>query len=149
MATLDVYMRFETAINGVPVTGGSRSTPREITVGDDYIDRRNTLTAATTWDAWLGGSEEAVTSFVFGWVESDVDGVLVEQTCDANNGVGRVQFVNEVRAGIPFVIPIDDSIAAHTADFGAGTADVIDTIRIRNPTGAATDAKVRLVLFSA
>ncbi len=147
MATLRLYQRFEAIIDGAPVAGGDQHIPEEIvTVGDGFVDNRKTLAEGSSWTAWTAGSGDALTSFAFLWIESDLDDVHVELTCDANNGVGRGQFVVNLKADKPFVLCTNSSLANYTANFATGTADVIDTIRIQNPTGTLASANVRVFL---
>lgn len=146
MATLDHYVYFTvTDAAGNVVSGGSRSQPEEITVDGHVKDVTKSLATATTWDAWISGAEESLTDFDFAWVESS-QAVFVELVCDKGAEVGRVVFAKEIPAGIPWPIPTDDAMANYTVDFGTGTEDVIDTIRIRNNSG--TTANVRLVLVT-
>lgn len=129
---------------------GSKSNPKEITVSAPGIDVTKLVAAAETWDVWgfTGGNEQPISDFDLLVIESDYAGVQVELTCDANNGVGREEFVITLVAGLPLVIADDGSIANYTTDFAAGTADVIDRIRVRNPTGAGSSANVRVGIFT-
>ncbi len=147
MATLRIYQRFEAIIDGAPVAGGDQHIPAERdTVGDGFVDNRKVLTESSSWTAWTAGSGDALTQFNFLWIESDLNDVYVELTCDANNGVGRGQFVICLKADKPFVLHSNTSLANYTANFATGTADVIDTIRIQNPTGTGATANVRVFL---
>lgn len=148
MATLRVWNAFEVVIDGRSIAGGSRSNPQEVSVGEPYIDTPKTVAFGTTWDAWGFTTEQPISTFDFLWIESSLDGVLVELTTDANNGVGDELFVVELKADKPFLLFTDTGRANYTADFAAGSADVIDRIRIHNPS-ADTDAVVRLCLFKA
>lgn len=145
MATIDVYVRFETTIDGVPVSGGSRGSPDEIAVSGFQFDATKQLTNGTTWDVWTAGADEPVTDFDFLYISSDQT-VQLEMTCDVGNQVGTEVFVVPVSAGIPYIMAADDSIANYTADFGGGTADVIDQIRVKNASGST--ATVRVVLIT-
>lgn len=147
MATLRLYQRFEANIDGSPVSGGDRHIPHEITtVGDGFVDSRKVIAEGSSWAAWTAASGDALTSFKFLWIESDLDGVQLELTCDANAGIGRVQMVVYLNADKPFVLCSNASIANYTANFGGGTVDVIDTIRVKNPTGTLASANVRVFL---
>jgi hypothetical protein len=145
--SLKLITRFDLTVNGVDYEGGSVDSAVTISGAGDTLDLRKTIGTTTTWDAWSSGAEEPLTDFDFMWVESELDGVLVEMTTDANAGVGREEFVVELNANIPFILGTDTGQANYTADFAAATADVIDQIRIRNPDGSST-AAVRLFLFS-
>ncbi len=88
-----------------------------------------------------------ISDFDFACIETDLDGVLVELTCDKGNENGTMVFVQGIISGLPYFIPSNVSRALYTADFGSGVADVIDRIRIRNPN-VSTAANVRLALFT-
>ncbi len=144
--TLRIYDYWEVDTpQGEKVSGGSRSSPTEVSVDGLVSDESKSLATATTWDAWISGTEEGLTDFDFFWMKADQD-VRVELVCDANNGVGREEFALLIEANTPFRIIYDDALALYTLDFAAGTADVIDTIRIRNESGET--AVIRRVLIT-
>lgn len=146
MATLRVYDYWEvTDAQGIKFQGGSRSAPIEIEVTPVVDDRTKSLATATTWDAWITGAEEALTEFDFFWMIADQD-VRVELTVDKGNEVGDEVIALLVEANTPFRLIYDDALAAYTADFVAGTADVVDRVRIRNVSGKT--AIVRRVLVT-
>lgn len=149
MATLRALSYFDVVLNGRNVNGGSRSKYKEFTVGEPYFDETKIVAFGTTWDAWGFDSEEPISDFDFLYIESNLAGTLVELTCDANNGVGREEFVLCLGvANFPLVLGSKVSRASHAADFSGGSvADVIDAIRINNPHGS-TDATVRVCLFT-
>ena len=146
--TLRVWTAFEVVIDGKAIAGGHRSKPQEVTVDDPYIDVTKAIAVTTTWDAWGFSTEEAFSSFDFLWIESSLDGVLVELTTDKGDEVGNESFVIELKADKPFVLFTDTGRANYTADFAGGSADLIDRVRIRNPS-ASTVANVRFALFKA
>ena len=146
MATLRVYDYWEvTDADGIEHRGGSRSAPIEVSVTPIVDDRTKSLADSTTWDAWITGAEEAMTEFDFFWMIADQD-VRVELTVDKGNEVGDEVLVLLVEANTPFRLFYDDALAAYTADFAAGTADLVDRIRIRNVSGET--AIVRRVLIT-
>lgn len=138
-----LYSSFVIAGDQPSPEGGDRMNPVAIEIDGVYADLRKSLATSTTWDAWASDAEEPVTDFDFLWIESDQD-VLVELTCDQNNGVGREEMVIEVIADKPWYLCSDDSHALYTADFAAGTADVIDRIRVRNVSGSTANVRVFL-----
>ena len=146
MATLRALTYFDVPGSNV-LPGGSRTQYKEFTVGVPKFDLTKLVAAEATWDAWGHTTEDAISDFDFLWIESDLSGVLVELTCDANNGVGRVQMPLCLIAGFPLILASKVSRAGHTADFAAGTADVIDMIRVLNPS-VSTGANVRAALFT-
>lgn len=146
MATLRDWDGFEVVIDGQTHAGGSRSNPREITIANAHIDVTKTVATTTTWDAWGFSTEEPLSSFDYLWIESSIDGVLIELTTDKGNEVGDEAYVIELLADKPFKLYSDTGRANYTADFAVGTADVIDRIRIRNPS-ASVAADVRLAMF--
>jgi hypothetical protein len=135
MATISLYQQFSVTIDGKEICGGSRSAPASITAGSGTcINLTHTVATAATWDVWTSGAEE-IDDFDFLWVKSDTAGVYLELVVDANAGVGIEQIAIALAADIPFVLARDDAMANYTINFGGGTADVIDTIRVRNDTG--------------
>lgn len=147
MATGLIYSYFRATINGKLYEAGVRNTPTEITLTDVLFEGRKSLAAGDVWDAWGFSTEEPVSAFDVLVIESDLSGVLVELTCDKGNDVGREEFVVELVAGLPLILGSDSSMANYTADFASGTADVIDRIRVKNPSGASSSAKVSVMLF--
>lgn len=146
MATLRIIDYFE-VINpdGETVRGGSRSAPIEIECDGLVSDVWKSLADATTWDAWAAGASEGLTDFDLLWIWADQD-IRVELTVDANNGVGDELIAFLVEAETPFRLIYDDALANYTSNFAAGTADVVDRVRIRNVSGST--AKVRRVLVT-
>lgn len=127
---------------------GSRSAPKEITVSTPGIDVTKLLTASSTWDVWGHTSEDAVSDFDLLVIVSDYGGVIVEFTTDKGGEVGTEVFTVELVANLPLVLGSDGSWANYTVDFAGGTLDVIDRIRVRNPTGASSSANVRVGIFT-
>lgn len=143
-AVVQVYHYVEVEIKGRPIRMGSLQTPRTITLGDDEVmDRTKSVVNNTTWDVWDGSDidNEALADFDFLAIESDQD-VFVELTTDQNNGTGKEEYVIEVSADIPWFLTSDDGKALYTADFAAGTDDLIDQIRVRNESGSAAIVRV-------
>ena len=142
------YFEFEKS-DGRVVYGGSRSKYQELTVSDPCFDEEKSLAVNTTWDAWGFTTEQPISDFDLLWIMSDKSGLYVELTTDANNGVGDEIYTVPLAANIPLILSADDSYANYTADFAGGTADVIDRIRVRNPSGnSAGTAIVRVALFT-
>jgi len=149
MAVLKIWQRFEIIdLLGVEHKGGSSVTPQTVSVTGTVKDETKAIGTTTTWDFWLTGAEEPLADFELLWIETDLDGVLVELTTDQNAGVGKVVYTIEIYKGFPFkLVGGDGSHANYTADFATGTLDVIDQIRIRNPDASNT-ANVRAVLVT-
>jgi hypothetical protein len=146
MATLRYYNCFEVANpDGEAVKGGSRSAPIEIDCDGLVSDEWKSLATATTWDAWITGTEEGLTQFDFFWMYAD-QAVRIELTVDKGAEVGTEEIAILWPAETPFTLVGDDALALYTTDFAAGTADVIDRIRIRNESGST--AKIRRVLVT-
>jgi hypothetical protein len=148
LATLDYYVYFQFPTpSGAIVSGGSRTSPESITVDGVCKDATKALGNNTTWDFWLVGADESITSSTgwdFFYVEADQN-ILVELTIDRGADVGREEIAIEVQSGLPFTLTSDDALALYTTDFAAGTADVIDGIRIRNESGSTANIRAVLV----
>lgn len=134
MATLRIYTGFECDLNGIKYSGGSRSTPVEITV-TEYMGGVISLATATTLDLWSSAS--AVTTFDYFFIKCDQD-IRIELTVDRGAEVGTILIPLLVEANTPFQLIYDDALANYTANFATGSADIIDRIRIRNVSGVTT-----------
>ncbi len=143
--TLRFWRYFQLQVNGVTHKGGHLSTPVTVSLDGDVFDVTNTIAATTTWDAWTSGAEQSVTDFDFLYIESELDDVLVELTIDNAGDVGDEIITIQLKKDIPLILGSDTGYANYTADFAGGTLDVIDRIRIRNPSSAST-AAVRVLL---
>lgn len=143
--TLRVFQAFEVVAGNQSESGGSRAKPTEITVDQLPLELPKILAGLTTWNAWLG-SDGPIADWDFLWIESDHD-VTIELMVDANAGIGTVVFAKEIKAGEPWCLLHDDAYANYTANFAAGTKDVIDRIRVRN-FHASDIALIRLVLVT-
>lgn len=149
MATLRALAYFD-APGGNITPGGSRSLYKEFTVSEPKFDQTKLVAhgpSGTTWDAWGHTSEDPISDFDFLFIVSDLSGVLVELTCDKGGENGAVPFVLGLIAGFPLMLGSNVSRALHTADFQSGVADVIDRVRIHNPS-TTTSANVRVALFT-
>lgn len=145
MATLDYYIAFSfPAPDGEVISGGSRTAPESITVDGNHKNISRSLANNTTIDVWITGADESVTDFDFAYFVSDQN-VYLELTVDKGNDVGREEIAIELQAGIPFALTSDDAYALYTTDFAAGTADVIDQIRIRNVSGSTANVRAMIV----
>ena len=148
MATISLYQHFTTTIDGKEICGGSRSAPLSITAATgDYLDITHTIATTEVWDAWTSGAEE-MDNFDFLWIKSDTAGVYLELVCDADGGAGvQEDLAIALAADVPLVLARDDAMSAHTLNFlGTETPDVIDTVRVYNPT--AGNAILRVVLIT-
>lgn len=134
MPILRIYDAWELDHDGTKSVGGSRSAPVEIEIDGQFIDRDFSLAASTTLDVW--SSADAITDFDFLWFKADQD-LRVELTVDRGNEVGDELLALLVEANTPFRLVYDDALALYTANFAAGTADVVDRVRIRN-AGSST-----------
>lgn len=147
MPTISVYNQVVLDLGSGPsIVLGSRETPTVLSVSGYEYRVRKSLAVTTTWSAWSAGSA-SLTDFDFCYIMSDLDGVQVELTTDVGNDVGDEYMVVTLKAGVPLILGADDGIANYTVNWGAGTADVIDRIRVRNPS-AVTAANVDFLLVT-
>ena len=79
-------------------------------------------------------------SFDYLEVVSDISGVYVELTTDQNASVGDEFYTVKLVAKLPLILFGDGSYANYTVNFGGGTLDTIERVRVRNVSGA-TSAK--------
>lgn len=148
MATLRLYQWFDVTINGVMYSGGSRSTPQEITVSNPLLDMTKSLAAGATWTPWGGQTPDAVSAFSFLFILSDTTGVQLELMVDRDATYGTRSFCLSLQANKPLILPADDAYANYTTNFAAGTLDVIDKLLLKNPSAATQTATVRVALFN-
>jgi hypothetical protein len=125
---------------------GNRNSAVTITLTEDDGHGGTVFTVANnaTVDLWepssgpVGGFEIAV-------IRPSVD-MFLEITVDSNAGVGTELMALKLRAGWPFILSNDIAYANYTVNFGGGTLDVIDRLRVRNLSGG--DGYVELFLFN-
>lgn len=149
MAVVRVVRYFEATAGSRRITGGSLYSSYDITTQNDSCldDCKVLASGGAVWTAWSASSSDPLTSFSFLWIESSIDGVEVELTCDANSTYGREEMAFVLKANAPLMLVGNKSLANYTAGFASGTVDVIDQIRIRNPLSTGADATVRVVLI--
>lgn len=140
-ATLILFQKFLVSIDETLHQGGDRLNPTQIALDGHFLDLRKSVADDETWDVWAAITEDPLTEFDFLWIESDYD-VFVELTVDRNNSVGTEELAFEIKADVPFVLGSNVGRANHTTDFGTGTDDVIDRIRIRNESGSTAAVRV-------
>ena len=140
MASFRLYRAFHVEIDGDQRRGGSFSEPVAITI-TTIKDIVRSIAATTTWDAWDAGAEE-MADFDVLWIEAETDGIQIELTIDKGGEVGTEPFTLTLKKDVPFILADDAGFANYTADFGGGTLDVIDRIRIRNPTASAISVRL-------
>ena len=75
-------------------------------------------------------------------IVSDTSAVMLEWTVDKNAGVGDEFATQYMAANVPAIIPSDIAYANYTSNFGGGTLDKIERLRVKNT--ATTTAKVRV-----
>ena len=80
----------------------------------------------------------------FDYIEivSDQSSCYLELTTDQNGSVGDEFYTVELIAGVPFVLFGDASYANYTSNFGGGTLDTIERIRLRNLSGSTAKVSV-------
>lgn len=116
---------------------------KSITGVDAYRKTRFTIQNATriVWDA--AGSGEEIGSFQLLALWSDV-AVDIELTVGEGEATEELDSFR-LGAGVPFVLGADDAYRNHSAsDAFAGTLDVIDKIRVKEPNNV--EATVHLLL---
>ena len=151
MPAVQLYQYFTTMIDGRPVTGGSLSEARSITLGDGEIaDQTFKIAASGIVKIFDKSENEALGDFDFLWIESDRD-VWVQFTTDA--GTSDAYDVKELKGsgtagkmGPALVLGSDDTqLLDGTFDLLDVTADTVDEIWVENQS--STDvARVRIVV---
>ena len=152
MATINVYTRVIATVNGVDYKFGDQVTPATITAaGNDVYEVMQTVATETTVTLFTSGTD--LDDFDFGIIAVDQDCTL-ELVTDSGDAVGIEQYTIGLKGsgttgtwGVPFILATDDSYANYTINFGGGTLDNIDIIRVRN-LSSTTTAQVRALLFT-
>jgi hypothetical protein len=143
--TISLYTKVSFSINGEDHEAGSLTTPNEISIAGDVMDVNLRLSASGTSAIWVSGTSSGPTNFDFLWLDSDGQ-LEIELTCDKDNDNGDEYLHLHMFEYGPFILCSDNSIAARTAAF-TGTADVIDQIKIKNPSATET-REVRIIVAS-
>lgn len=138
MPILREWLYWEVEHDGTKRFGGSRSSPLEITVDGQFLDKDFSLATATSLTIW--NSAEAVATFAYVWLICDQD-LKVEVTCDRAGDNGLEEFVFVIEANTPFRLVYDDALANYSGTLSAGTADVVDEIVIRNESGTTANGR--------
>lgn len=155
MGTLSLTTHFTFTETGTldddyTITGGSTTAGDTITI-TNYKDQTYSVAGTTLVTLW--DDSDNVNSFVFCWIDSDVD-VEIQFVCNEGGTTGGSNlaggFVIKLKAGVPFVLPNDDSrnhgdAVTHIDSWETNwNADTIDRIECYNATGGA--AKVRIFI---
>lgn len=131
--TIKLTSRYEVTVDGQIYSLGSPD-PVSITVaGQSFIQR---VSVAQNTTVTLLDTTTDLSDFDFAMILSDQD-VILELVTDDDASVGEEPYTIGLKANVPFVLARDDSYANYTVNFGGGTLDVINTIRVRN-LGATT-----------
>jgi len=164
MGSVNLYMKFDyTDSDGNLYTDGSTTTAKSISISNNEIFDRTYLIPGTNTTATTILSDTLLDDFAFLWIESDTAGEI-QLMCNEDGDFDdsptpghEVAFVLKLDAGIPFVIPNDDSrnMANVNGTFNQTNydaeidtwydnwdADVIDRIQFYHQT--STNAKVRV-----
>ena len=141
MSTPKVYVR--TAVNalvkGEPLRFGSGLEVVSVDIAGDEVSKDIiTVGASTTVKIW-DKDESGVGDFDF-LLLAATRTLYVEFTVDIGGEVGTFPFVlplagtgTDTQFGVPLMLGADDAYASdYTANFGAGTLDKIERIRVRN-----------------
>jgi len=120
---------------------GSLLTASTFTV-TEVFDETLVLANSKTWDVWtaVATDDPGQESFAVGIFEASA-AAFIEITIDKDGDVGTEEIAIGLAAGEPFILTSNVGKALYTADFAAGTDDVIDQIRIRNEAGAANTVR--------
>jgi hypothetical protein len=121
--------------DGIAIPFGNASTPKVITLGTGLAGSKPYSVAQNTTKTLFDATTD-LADFDCMIILSDQD-VYLELTADQNATYGTQLFAPKVLAGVPFILGSDDAYANYTVNFGGGTVDVIDRVRVRN-LGATT-----------
>lgn len=156
MSTPKVYVRtaVDAILDGEPLRAGSAMEPVAIDVaGDEKTDDILSIAAEAVVKVW-DKDESGVGDFDFLYLACDRT-CYVELTVNIANDVGLVLMTLPLlgtgtagKYGLPLMLGADDAYASdYTAAFAAGTLDVIERIRVKNPSTTLA-AKLRRILVT-
>jgi hypothetical protein len=111
---------------------------KSITAIDEHVHRKGSIANGATrilWNPSVDTSEQIGTfQFLALWADGQVE---LELTTNEGAGAEELALVT-LPANVPFLLGLDDGRYNYSAsDAFAGSADVIDKIRIKNSSGAA------------
>jgi hypothetical protein len=142
MATVSLTCHGELNIGGRVYKFGSQH-PQEFTVtGDNVMDRQVDVAASATVLVW-SAAIDLPASFAWLILTSDQDLVL-EFITDDDDSIGEEIYTVTLAANAPLILASDASYANYTVNFGAGTLDLIESIRAKNLGG--TDAILNMLI---
>ena len=129
------YFGTITGNDGVAIPFGDEDVRTTITLGTG-VTFYKMVSVATSTTKTLYDSTTDLADFDFMIIFSDQD-VYLELTADQNASLGTELLTTKILAGIPFILGTNLAYANYTVNFGGGTIDVIDRVRVRN-LGATT-----------
>lgn len=111
----------------------------------------NALAQNSIGTLWLSGQGGAPSDFAFCWIVSDVGDptngfVILEETTDVNNLIGKELFTRPLYAGVPYILGGSASYANYTDDFAGGTLSKIQRFRVKNLNSTAANIKIWMIL---
>lgn len=135
-ASLHIYTFAAVKIDGETREFGRIDRPASIAVAGQLVEKTVNVAASTT--VKLFDTSLDLSSFEAVLVASDFD-VMLEMVTDDNGTYGDEPATIGIRGsgvaneyGVPHILGRDDSYAGYTKNFGGGTLDVVDIIRVRN-----------------
>lgn len=152
MASIHVFRYVIATVNGRTYKFGSLAEPIATITAGSNLAHEVIRSVAQNITATLYDATTDIADFDYMLCASDQD-VLLELTTDQNNGVGDEPYTVPLSGsgtaneyGLPFDLGRDDSYANYTVNFGGGTLDVIDRVRVRNL--GSTTANVVCLAFT-
>lgn len=126
--------------NACSINNGRAGKTLTLTDGEGTV-RTIDVDATTTVTLWtLADPIAAFQAVVLVAVGEDL---MLELITDSAADVGTELFTMLLAEDVPFVLGGDDSYANYTTNFGGGTLDKIESIRVRNLT--SNDASVKMM----
>ncbi|GIW59963.1 MAG: hypothetical protein KatS3mg087_1029 [Patescibacteria group bacterium] len=142
MASASFLINVDAAsVNGETHSIGSKSSTVQLTITGIVLDQAKTLASGAIWNAWDELSS-TISDFVVLVILSTQE-IEIELTTD-RDGTNERAFVVRAAANVPFILSSGKSINGYIKNWGGGTPDNIDRIRIKNIS--TSDASVRILL---
>lgn len=109
------------------------------TLSSSVTDGVISVGATTTVDLWAAG-DLGLAALTFLHLTAD-GALMLELTTDTNGSIGDELYTVRLAALAPFTLASGVSYANYTANFGGGTLDVIDRLRVRNLGASAVSLR--------
>lgn len=142
-ATLYIKSFATATLEGHDMSIGSSDTNIAVALSGAGLEMVQQLSPNEIWTVW-DASVSRFNDFTVLAIVTSVD-MDLELTTDLDGGTNTRIYTLGTRANIPFIIPKNRSYSGYVENFGGGTVDKIERLRVKNVD--TNTASVRCVLF--